>query len=339
MATTPNFNTFAFPQLTDLIERKFNKNLEDMPWELRNAPFVREDSMPYNTGVHTRYAEELDINQYASFRAEGDESTQARVQYGYEKDLEVQPFSLSLGVTMLMLKTNKGGQLEKKIEGLTKAVPNRMELDLAHRFTFFSSTSYVDQDGRTTTITVGDGLAFGSASHTLTGSATTYSNIITGNPQFSDGALETAEKSMVENSFNNLGEKMAIKPDTILTTDDANTCNQVRRLMNATADVSTSNSGTFNVYKNKYKHVVSSRIATTATGNVDSTKAKYRFLIASQSSDMYLTILEQPYIRLPKDGGNGVDISTENQTYLVGGVWGITIVTPKWIRCSTGLGA
>ena len=59
---------------------------------------------------------------------------------------------------------------------------------------------------------------------------------------------------------------MSLKADTILTTDDPNTINQVRELMNATADVSTSNSATFNVYKNKYRHVVAPRIATTATG-------------------------------------------------------------------------
>jgi len=51
-------------------------------------------------------------------------------------------------------------------------------------------------------------------------------------------------------------------PDVIVTTDDPNTINQVRELLNATADVSTDNSGTFNAYKSKYKHVVSGRIAT-----------------------------------------------------------------------------
>ena len=339
MSTTANFNTFTLPQLTDLIDRKFNENLENMQWQLRKAPFVREDSLPYNTGVYTRYAESIDMNQYASRRAEWDQAVQAVVQYGYEKDLQVEPFAQSLGVTQLMLKTNKGGQLERQIEDLTRAVPNRIELDLAHRFTFFSSTSYVDRDGVTVSITVGDGLALGSASHTLTGSSTTYSNIITGNPQFSEGALEAGEKSMIENSYNNLGEKVALSPDVILTTDDANTCNQVRKLMNATADVSTSNSGTFNVYKNKYQHVVSNRIATTATGAVDTTKAKYWFLIASKNSDMYLTMLEQPYYKAPKAGGNGEDISTETVTHLVGGIWGICIVTPKWIRCSNGTGA
>lgn len=70
MSTTANFNTFTLPQLTDLIGRKFNENLENMQWQLRKAPFVREDSLPYNTGVYTRYAESIDMNQYASRRAE-----------------------------------------------------------------------------------------------------------------------------------------------------------------------------------------------------------------------------------------------------------------------------
>jgi hypothetical protein len=43
-----------------------------------------------------------------------------------------------------------------------------------------------------------------SAVHKLTGSATTYNNIISGNPQFSKGALENAEKLFVEETYNNL---------------------------------------------------------------------------------------------------------------------------------------
>jgi len=35
---------------------------------------------------------------------------------------------------------------------------------------------------------------------------------------------------------------MVCDPDTIITTDDPNTINQVRELLNATADVDTSNS-------------------------------------------------------------------------------------------------
>jgi hypothetical protein len=47
-----------------------------------------------------------------------------------------------------------------------------------------------------------------------------------------------------------------MKADTIITTDDANAINQVRELQNATANVDTANAGTFNVYKNAYKHGV-----------------------------------------------------------------------------------
>jgi hypothetical protein len=50
----------------------------------------------------------------------------------------------------------------------------------------------------------------------------------------------------------------------LITTDDPNTINQVRELLNATANIDTSNSGTFNVYATKYKHVSSGRIAVTA---------------------------------------------------------------------------
>lgn len=339
MATTPNISTFELPQLTDLIERSFEQGLKDMDWELRNSPFVLEESMPMSTWAYKRYAERLNLNRYAGQRDEGDQAIQARVQYGYEKDLAVNNFALELGVTKMMRIAGKGDQIQDVIDQLVTCVPNRMELDLAHRFTFYSATSYVNADGKTVSITVGDGLALGSASHTLTGSATTYSNIITSNPVFAESALETAEKSFVENTYNNLGEKMTVKPDTILTTDDPDTCNAVRKLMNATADVTTSNSGTFNVYKNKYKHVYSSRIATTATGATDSSKDKYWALIASQASDFHLAILENPYLLTPKKGNNGEDISTETWTYVAWGTRGITIVTPKWIRLSNGSGS
>jgi hypothetical protein len=42
------------------------------------------------------------------------------------------------------------------------------------------------------------------SAHTLTGSATTYSNAITSNPAFSKAALENAEKLFVEETYNNL---------------------------------------------------------------------------------------------------------------------------------------
>jgi len=334
MATTPNISTFELPQLNDLIDRDFKDALKSMDWELRESNIVLENQMPKNSGLFTRYAEQIDVNELAASRPEGDFSKQAKVQYGYEKDLEIKPFSLALGVTKLMKLSNKGGELDRMIKKFVDTVPNRMEQDLANRFSFFSSTSYVNKDGETVNITVGDGLAWGSTAHTLTGSGTTYTNIASGNPQFSDGALEALEKQFVEATYNNLGELMALKPDTIITTLDPNTCNAVMKLMNATADTTSSNSGTVNVYKNKYKHLAISRIATTAAGAPDTTKAKYWALAASDYSDFHLEILDSPYLLTPTVGGNGVDISSENMTYLSGAAYGICIVTGKWIRFS-----
>lgn len=334
MASTPNISTFELPQLNDLIERDFKDALESMPWELKESNIVLTTMMPQNSGAFTRYAEAIDLNELASSRPEGDQSRQARVQYGYEKDLEVNYISLDLGVTKKMRMTNKGGEFDRIISRFVNRVPNRMEQDLANRFTFFASTSYTNADGETVNITVGDGLAWGSASHTLTGSATTYTNLATGNPQFSEGSLETLEKQFVEATYNNLGELMALKPDTIITTLDPNTCNAVKKLMNATADTSSSNSGTVNVYKNKYTHLAVSRIATTAAGAPDTTKAKYWALAASEFTDFHLEILENPYMLTPSAQNNGADISTENRTYLTGAAYGICIVSGKRIKFS-----
>ena len=181
-------------------------------------------------------------------------------------------------------------------------------------------------------------MALLSGVHKLTGSATAYNNIITGNPQFSKGALENAEKLFAEETYNNLGEKMSMSGDTIITTDDPNTINQVRELLKATANVDSANAGTFNVYSAKYKHVALPRLATTAAGAVDSTKRKYWFLTSSKDSDFYLCMLEQPYLKSPADGNNGEEFSSENWNYLTGSTFGIAIVTGRWIKGSTGLG-
>ena len=55
-----------------------------------------------HTGVFTRYDEAVVLDEYAFSRPEGDQAVQARVQFGYEKDLECKPFALALGITKVM---------------------------------------------------------------------------------------------------------------------------------------------------------------------------------------------------------------------------------------------
>ena len=108
-----------------------------------------------------------------------------KVQYGYEKDATVTTVAKEISITKLMRIAGKNKEMMDQITTLTDVCPNTIDLDLAHRLTFHTATTYTNRDGQTIDIKVGDGLALASASHTLTGSATTYNNIITGNPQFS----------------------------------------------------------------------------------------------------------------------------------------------------------
>ena len=301
---------------------------------MRNSGIVVESALPKHTGEFKRFAERIHRNQYASIRDEWDVSEQALSQYGYEKDMQVYTISLEISITKRMRVAGKDQPIIDEITNLSEVCPSTMDLDLSHRLTFAWATNFTDRGWNTISIDVGDDLALISAVHELTGSATTYSNQIIGNPQFSKWALELAEKSFVEEAYNNLWEKVTVTPDTIITTDDPNTINQVRELLNSTADVSTSNSGTSNVYANKYKHVSLWRLATTASGAKDTTKSKYWFLIASKESDFNLCTLESPYVKAPRDWNNGEDFSSENWNYLTAATYGIAIVTWKWIKGS-----
>ena len=331
-----NISSFQLSQLTDIVARTFVDTGKELPMVMKNSGFVNVNSMPMHTGDSKRFAERIDTSMYAGVRDEGEDAQEGVIQYGYEKDATVYTIAQTRSITKLMRDAGKDQQILDKITNLSEICPNTIELDLANRLTFAWSTTYT-YDGNSRSITVGDGLALISASHTLTGSATTYSNQITSNPAFSKGSLETAEKSFVDQSYDNLGNKCYYKPDTIITTDDPNTINEVRQLMHSTSDVSTSNSGTKNVYSNKYKHVIVPRIATTITGAVvspDTSKAKYWLLASASNSDFYFYSLVEPYVKAPKDGNNGESFASENWTYLTGATYLMAIVSGKWIRGS-----
>lgn len=336
----PNISSYTFPQMTDLVTRSFQDGLKTLPQVMRNSGIVVEEAMPQHTGEFKRFAERIQRNQYASVRDEWDVSKMAKVQYGYEKDLQVYTVSLEVSITKRMRVAWKNQEILDQITSLSEVCPATMDLDLTHRLTFAFASNYVSRDGITIDCTVGDGQSLIYNAHTLTGSSTTYSNAMTSNPAFSKAALENAEQLFVEGTFNNLGEKMAMKPDVIITTDDPNTVNQVRELLKSTASIADEkNSGVINVYKAKYRHVVLPRLATTATGAVDTSKRKYWFLASTADSDFYLSVLEAPYLKTPADWNNGEEFSSENWKYLTAATYGIAIVTGRWIKGSNWSGS
>ena len=132
-----------------------------------------------------RFSETVHTGQYTQTRDEGDVSAQMKYQSGYSKDLAIKVESIMIGITKVMREAAKDDEIMRKITALTEKVPASIDLDLSHRFTFAWSSSYVDRSGNTVDVTTADGLALAHATHTLTGSSTTYSTIITSNPPFS----------------------------------------------------------------------------------------------------------------------------------------------------------
>lgn len=333
----PNISSYTLPQMTDLVERSFQNALDTLPQVMRTSGLVVEEAMPEHTGEFKRFAERLHRNQYASIRDEGDVSKMWKVQYGYEKDLQVYTVSLEISITKRMRKAWKNQDILDQITSLAEVCPATMDLDLSHRLTFAWASNYTSRDGVVVDTTVWDGNPLIYSAHTLTGSSTTYSNQITANPTFSKAALENAEKLFVEDTYNNLWEKMMMKPNVIVTTDDPNTVNQVRELLKSTASVADyKNAWVINVYKEKYRHVILPRLATTVNWATDTSKKGYWFLASTNDSDFYLAVLEAPYLKSPADGNNGEEFSSENWKYLTAATYGMCIVTGRWIKGSNG---
>jgi hypothetical protein len=87
---------------------------------MRNAPFVISNPIPHGTGDTRRYAEDIDADQYAGVRDEGGPAKQAKIQYGYEKDLQTYTIAQDRSITKHMRDTGKDPQILKSITFLGK---------------------------------------------------------------------------------------------------------------------------------------------------------------------------------------------------------------------------
>lgn len=333
-----NFNTASFPEFTDLIMRKFQQEKDLLKPELRASEIFKSVDWADGTGDVRRFGE-IDAEQYAKNKAEGDQATSTTPQYGYEKDMFLTRRGLDINITWEMRKHNKEQQIMSRITALGKTVDNRMELDLAHRFAFAGATSYVDMDGITVDISMGDALALASTAHTLTGSSTTFRTILENNPAFSQGALEAMEGTAIDNTYNLFGEKVASSLDIIFSSDDPTTCRAIKQVLQSSADVSAPNAGVVNTFMANYRHVKISRLATTATGAVDTTKKKYWGLISSSQFSAYLAVTEESHVNVPQAGSNAENLSTDDWLYAGRGEYGICIVSPRGFIMSYGNGA
>ena len=312
-----NLNTITIDDFTDLIRTEFQAVGTRVP-AVADMLYIK-DERGLNNGEFVKY-EEYDTDTFASVKLQGVNTAKARAGTGYEKQAKVRRFGIEIDITDEMRKFNKYPAVVSKITNLTKYAPERMELDLTHRLTFSSATSYVDRDGTTVDITVGDGLALASASHTLKFSSATWSNIVSGAPTFSRTGLEAAELLASTNILNNFGDKRKMNFNVLFFADNPTTENLVMELLQSTASVSSGvNSGVKNVYQAKYKPLKLSYLATTAQGAYDVTKKGYWGIVATGSDEgawqAYFPTWEAPYLVDPINTPSLVDGHADIWTY------------------------
>lgn len=310
----------------------FLKGLDSVNMAARNSGIFRIDNLADHKGNTKEYSE-IDLEEYAEIKAEGDQASRAKVQQGYSKVGTLYRISKDIGITYEMRHYNKYIDVVARLTNLGQMAGKRMELDLSHRITFATATSYTSKEGTTIDTTVGDTKALATTDHTVRGSATTFRNRLANNPIFSKGSLEGMEQMIIENSINQFGEKVSIPYDIIWTTDDANTVNTVKEFLKSTASPDALNAGVVNVNQGKYKHVILPLVATTASGAVDSSKAKYWGLASSMNSQAFLGINEEPHMK-PTDGN--VEFSTEDMNMGVSAGYFIVIPGARFFTLSTG---
>lgn len=329
-AQTTLLNTITLPELTDLVRHNWLKMQDEYPKNAKQL-FITE---PVGAGQgSTKRYNEVDIEKYADAKGEGANSKKAKVGIGYQIDMTARTFSKEIDITLEMRNDNRYSEVGSLITSLSGFCENRMDLDLTHRFTFCTSSSYTDKNGDTITTTVGDGNPLAYSAHTLVFSGTTYSNRVSGDPAFSQAALETALGTATTGILTNFGEKKSMRFNTIVSGDDPGTVRAIRQLMNSTADVDAIQSGVKNVYSGSYNHIILPDLATTAAGAYDSTKRRWWFVVASGQGmagwQAYLGVWIAPQFLSPSDSNAGMDIHTYNWTYTTYTRYGICIPTGK----------
>lgn len=327
-------NTVTFPELTDLVNRNF-VSVGGLIVPVAKQLFMT-DTMGPGEG-ELKLIQEYDTSTYARGKAQGVDVKKASFGIGYLITIRAKRIGIESEITWEMRRYNKKQEVMAAITGLPYFCPQRVELDLTHRLTFASATSYVDMDGNTVDLTVGDGLALASAVHTLKFSPLTYSNRITGDPLFSKGGVEAAELLTTTDIISNFGEKRVMDFNRIVTGNNPTTVNAVKQYLRSTSDNTQNNSGVINVNQDKYTHVILPQLATTATGAIDGTKKNYWFLaaIGAGMRGWQAWYVEWEAMNLiPSTAGNGTDVHKDIWYYNVRQAYNIGIVSGRGLIAS-----
>lgn len=321
--------TVTYPELTDLLDRNF-KLVGGLIVPVAKQLFLT-DTVGAAEG-ELKLLQEYDTTTYAKAKPQGVDAKRASFGIGYFVTIRMKRIGIESEITWEMRRLNKKQEVMAIMQGLPHFCPQRVELDLTHKFTFATSTSYTDMDGNSVDLTVGDGLALASAVHTLRFSTVTYSNRISGDPLFSKGALEAAELLTTTDILNNFGEKRVLDFNVIVSGNNPTVCNAIKQFLGSTSDNTQNNSGVMNVNQNKYRHVILPQLNTTATGAIDSTKKNWWALLAAGQG---LRGWQAYYVEweghnfIPSTEGNGQDVHKDIWYYNTRQAYNIGVISGR----------
>lgn len=315
-----NLSTLERSEFTDIVNRIFVLQADQRSKAMSINDIYKKLPMTEGQGSKV-FLQEQDRDSFAALVAEQGRHPDAKSGSGYSVELSLKRFAIKVSVSELERKTNKYRSIYNKIISVMDYINKREELDKTHRLTFGASETYTDKDGHTVNIAVGDTKSLFNAAHTLAFSSSTYSNILATADRFGEGAYELALDKLKGNDVDNFNKPRGANEDCTIYIAICNINHTLERkvdqLIRSMADPDQDNSGVENVYKNRVKKMVLKYLATGATGEYDTTKKEYWFVIAANSSNVALESkgLEAYSIELSKEYHTWQDDDTRTWYY------------------------
>lgn len=325
-------NTTNFSDFVANMEIKFRMAFDEFP-KVASQLYEVE-----GTNLLTGDESSLDGYTVAKTKREGEDFAYLDINQGYRKAWTVYEIGGMTKITWKMRVGNKYREMDQRINNLGRSTAKRMEWDLTHRFTFGTATTYTNLDGESISITVGDSLQLFYSAHTVTGSSTTFRNIVANNPLLSKGGIEAAEKLFATQMIDSNGELINEVPDTLITTNDPTTVNIALEYLKSTSAPDGAVSGIYNVLGNKYKLISLPFLSTTAAGAYDSTKASYWMLANLKGTDAVCKVLEYPTF-IPPTENDGKEFETMDWKFATHAALALMILRANWVVFSKGDGS
>lgn len=313
-------------QFNDLVKNStiaWRKGYEEVPVAARNLYEI------VGTDKETSDHSQMDGYGFARRKTQGGSYAKGSPVQGYSLHLAQTRIGLSDDVTWEMRKFDKYREIMRIMQGLGETTAKRLELDLTHMFTFgLQGSSYTNMDGETVSTVAADGVQIFSDSHTITGGTTNIDNYL-GTTAISGTGIEAGERLFTA-MVNNANQKVTVKPNTIVTSDEPAMLNEVARQMKSDKDPGSAENA-INVNKSKYQHIVLPYLNTTNLGAVTTT-GKYFWMLADLThKDAICEVSEYPTFKMATPDSNGEDFDTDNWATKSSAAYSYGVLDFKWI--------